>query len=294
MSIYSISDLEKLSGIKAHTLRIWEHRYGVIKPKRTETNIRYYTDEDLKSLMNICLLNKGGHKISKIAEMSATEVAQKVNEISGIALDPDTQSDTLTIAMIELDEVKFEKIISGNIKLHGFEKTMLEVINPFLEKLGLLWLTGSIKPAQEHFISNLIKRKILVAIDALPISEDPDVPKFLIYLPEGEIQELSLLFVYYLLRVRGFRVIYLGQNIPLEDIKSVNESHSPNYIFTMISEMFFKDPIQKYVDKLTETFPDTKILLSGYQVLMQPLKKSSNMMILESLPHFIDFLENIV
>ncbi|MCB0642218.1 MAG: MerR family transcriptional regulator, partial [Phaeodactylibacter sp.] len=215
MAIYSIKDLEKLSGIKAHTIRIWEQRYGIINPQRTPTNIRYYEDEDLKFLLNIALLNKNGIKISKIAKMGRDEIGEKVAAISEINFEYGTQLDALTISMIEMDEYKFDRIISTNIDQIGFERTMLEVIHPFLDKLGVLWLTGSINPVQENFISYLIRQKLIVAIDKEPLFINSPKPKFMIYLPEGERQELSILFMHYLLKTRGFQVLYIGQDMTL-------------------------------------------------------------------------------
>lgn len=277
----------------AHTLRIWEQRYGIINPKRTVTNIRYYTDEDLKSLLNIALLNKNGFKISKIAGMSGEEVAQKVAAISEVNFENATQLDALTISMIEMDESKFEKIVSTNIEQYGFERTMLEVINPFLEKLGLLWLTGSINPAQEHFISSLIRRKIMVAIDHEPIVTDPSVPKYLLYLPENETQELSLLFMHYLLKARGKRVVYLGQNIPFEDLRTVHDIHRPDFLFTILSETFFKEPVQTYIQKLSRTFHDCTLLLTGYQVVAHPFGAPANVRVLDSLHETIVLLDGL-
>ncbi|MEL7120513.1 MAG: MerR family transcriptional regulator, partial [Bacteroidota bacterium] len=229
MAVYSIRDLEKLSGIKAHTIRIWEQRYGIIVPQRTKTNIRYYEDEDLKYLLNIALLNKNGIKISKIAKMSKGEVAEKVAAISEINFEYGTQLDALTISMIEMDEFKFDRIISTNIQQLGFERTMIEIIYPFLDKLSLLWLTGSINPVQENFMSYLIRQKIIVAIDEEPLVSGKNVPKFIIYLPEGEKQELTLLFMHYLLKARRNQVIYLGQDISIIDLKDACKIHQPDF-----------------------------------------------------------------
>lgn len=293
MAVYSIRDLEKLSGIKAHTIRIWEQRYGVIAPKRTNTNIRYYQDEDLKFLLNVALLNKNGFKISKISKMSRREVAEKVAAIAEINFDYDTQLDALTISMIEMDEQKFDHIISSNIQQMGFERTMLEVIYPFLDKLGVLWLTGSINPVQENFISYLIRQKIIVAIDKEPVAQGRQVRKFIIYLPEGEKQELTLLFMHYILKSRRNQVLYLGQDISLVDLRDACKIHKPDFIFTMISETFAKEPVQRYADKLAESFPDCQILLSGYQVVAQKVNPAHNVRILRSLDQALDFLENI-
>jgi len=293
VAVYSIKDLEKLSGIKAHTIRAWEHRYDIIEPKRTKTNIRYYEDEDLKFLLNIALLNKNGIKISKIADMSRGEIAEKVAAISEVNFEHGTQLDALTISMIEMDEYKFDRIITTNIQQMGFEKTMVEVIHPFLEKLSLLWLTGSINPVQENFISYLIRQKIIVAIDREPFAMGAEMNKFLIYLPEGEKQELSLLFMHYLLKSRRNQVVYLGQDIGINDLEDAYRIHKPDYIFTMITETFAQEPVQKYVDALSTKFDDSHILLTGYQVVAQNVSSSDNVTILRSLDHTIDFLNEM-
>ena len=290
MAVYSISDLEKLSGIKAHTIRVWEQRYNIIQPKRTKTNIRYYQDEDLKLLLNIALLNKNGIKISKIAKMTKVEIAEKVSAISEINFEYGTQLDALTISMIEMDEFKFDRIISTNIQQLGFERTMLEIIYPFLDKLSVLWLTGSINPVQENFMSYLIRQKIIVAINNLPLPLGKHTRKFIIYLPEGERQELSLLFMHYLLKSRKNHVIYLGQEISLTDLIDAYKIQQPDYLFTMITETFAKESVQDYIDKLASTFPECRILLSGYQVVVQPVDPPANVTILKSLSQTLEFL----
>ena len=293
MAVYSIKDLEKLSGIRAHTLRVWEQRYGIIKPRRTKTNIRYYLDEDLKFILNIALLNKNGIKISKIAKMERQEIAEKVAAISEINYEFGTQLDALTISMIEMDEYKFDRIISANIQQIGFEQTMLEVVYPFLDKLSLLWLTGSINPVQENFISFLIRQKLIVSIDreSLPIGKE--VKRFLLYLPEGERQELSLLFMHYLVKSRGSHVIYIGQDITLTDLKDAYDIIRPDYIFTMITETFNKEPVQQYLDTVSESFPDTHLLFSGYQIVAQDVTPHHNTTILKNLDQTLTFLDKL-
>lgn len=294
MAIYSIKDLEKLSDIKAHTIRVWEQRYNIIIPKRTTTNIRYYNDDDLKKLLNIALLNKNGYRISKIAKMDRQEITEKVAEISELNFENATQLDALTISMIEMDEYKFDRIVSTNIIQIGFERTMLEIINPFLDKLGLLWLTGSINPAQEHFISCLIRQKIIVAIDKEPFKPTSKTKKFLLFLPEGSADELSLLFLHYVIKSRGHRVLYLGQNIPFQDIQAVFEIHQPEYLYTIISEVFNQEPVQHYVNRLSNSFNQSNIILTGYRVLAHPLStQAPNIHIHESLQHTIKFLNEL-
>lgn len=293
MAIYSIKDLENLCGIKAHTIRIWENRYGIVTPQRTKTNIRYYQDEDLKLLLNIALLNKNGFKISKIAKMSHSEITAKVASLSSVQLEEDTQLDALTLSMIEMDEFKFDHIINTNIRQIGFERTMLEIIYPFLDKLSVLWLTGSIDPVQENFISCLIRQKLIAAIDAIPPVQKDSGKKFIIFLPEGETQELSLLLIHYLIKLRKNKVIYLGSKISIQDVQDTCKIHNPDFIFTMITETYIKTPVQTYIKTLSESFPDSQILLSGYQVVVQQVKSSDNVTIINSINDMIYFLNAV-
>lgn len=293
MAIYSIKDLEKLCGIKAHTIRIWEQRYGLVVPKRTKTNIRYYQDEDLKHLLNIVFLNKNGTKISRIAKMTRQEIINQVSNNAAIGVENDVQLNALTISMIEMDELKFDHVICKSVKEVGFEKTMLEVVYPFLDKLGVLWLTGSVTPAQENFMSCLIRQKILRATDALRIPSGRGVRKFMIFLPEGENQELSLMFMHFLLKSRGHQVIYMGLNNSVQDLQDAYNILRPSYLFTMISETYTQQPVQKYVDQLAETFPESQVLLSGYQVMSQSIKRPENVKLLGSLGETITFLEEL-
>jgi len=195
--------------------------------------------------------------------------------------------------MIEMDELKFDRIVTTNIRQLGFERTMLEVIYPFLDKLSLLWMTGSITPAQENFISHLIRQKIIVAIDNVPFSGGRDSNKFLIYLPEGEKQELSMLFMHYLLKTRRNQVIYLGQHVSVNDVQDAVRISNPNFIFTMITETYSDKPVQHYVDQLGVAFPDATILLSGYQVVAQNVNSTDNIKILKSLFETIQFLDEL-
>ncbi len=172
MSTYSIKDLEQLSGIKAHTLRIWEQRYNLLNPKRTDTNIRFYDDNDLKLILNVALLNDNGYKISKIASMNQEEMRAEVMKLTDRTLTHDDQIHALTICMIEMDEERFDKVLSTNILKLGFEQTMMNIVYPFMSKIGVLWQTGAINPAHEHFISNLVRQKLIVAIDGQVVSSE--------------------------------------------------------------------------------------------------------------------------
>ncbi|WP_428657868.1 MerR family transcriptional regulator [Runella sp.] len=290
MSNYSIRDLEQLSGIKAHTLRIWEQRYNIIHPKRTDTNIRMYDDHDLKLVLNISLLKEHGFKISEISKLPLDEIAKEVIAISDKNLNYPDQIHALTISMIDLDEERFEKIISTNFLQFGFENTMLNIIYPFLNRIGTLWMAGSIGPAQEHFITNLIRQKVIVAIDGQVIKHRPDVKKFLLYLPEGELHEIGLLFATYIIRSRYHKVIYLGQTLPFSELVFAYETHKPDFIFSTITSAPANEEVQPYVDRLCRQFPETQILLTGYQVVGQDIKMSPNAAVINKTEDLVEFL----
>ncbi len=292
MSIYSIKDLEHLSGIKAHTLRIWEHRYSIISPKRTDTNIRLYDDVDLKLVLNISLLKDNGFKISEIAKMSMDDMTQEVIQITEKACKYPDQIQALTLAMIDLDEDRFEKIMSTNTLQQGFEKTMINIVYPFLTKIGMLWQTGAINPAQEHFISNLIRQKLIVAIDGQIVNKKVNPKKYMLYLPEGELHELSLLFGNYLIRSRQNKVIYLGQSLPFKDLCSAFEVHKPDYIFTIITSTPSQHEVQPYINKLAKHFSGSQLLVTGFQAVSQDIQAPQNVLIIKTISELIDFIED--
>jgi MerR family transcriptional regulator, light-induced transcriptional regulator len=293
MAIYSISDLEKLSGIKSHTIRIWEQRYGILRPKRTDTNIRFYEDDDLQRLLNVALLNRHGFRISKIAEMSKEDMQEQVSSVSNLKFDIDAQLDVLTLSVIEMDEVKFSRIFDNHVDQIGFERTMMEVVYPFMEKLSLLWLTGSIKPVQENFITQLIRNKLIAAIEKEPLASDRKTTKFILYLPKDEQQELSILFMQYLIKKRGFQVVNLGANLALVDLKDACQIHQPDYVFTVLSETFNREPVQRYLSNLQAAVPDSHLLLTGYLMASQTPSNLGNATILPSLDDALTFLDDL-
>lgn len=293
MAIYSIRDLEKLTGIKAHTIRIWEQRYRLVSPARTETNIRYYTDENLRHLFNVALLNRHGYKISKLAKMQPEEIAARVAEIAETNHTPNAQVDAFTLAMIDLDESAFDRIFSAYSWEHGFEQTMLQLIYPFLDKLNVLWLTHSVSPAHEKFITNLIRRKLLVAIDKEPTDLQQESAKFLLYLPEGESQELTLLFVHYLLRSRRQKVVYLGADTSLNDLRDACQPYQPDYVFTIIQEPLPRQSVQNYVDNAAKIAGSGQLLLSGAQLFVEAVKLPANARRIDGFPEAMQFLDEL-
>ena len=291
MSNYSIKDFEQLSGIKAHTLRIWEQRYNLLSPKRTDTNIRYYDDDDLKLILNVALLNDNGFKISKIASLQHAEIREEVMRLTERSLTHDDQIHALTICMIEMDEERFDKILSTNILKLGFEQTMMSIIYPFMSKIGVLWQTGAINPAQEHFISNLVRQKLIVAIDGQVHTNTGK--KFLLFLPEGELHEVSILFASYLIKNKGHKVIYLGQSTPNEDLNQVYAIHRPDFLLTVITTSPTSDLVQDYISNLAGRFVDAELLVTGYQVIGHDLSFPSNVRQLNYIRDIKEFLEEI-
>lgn len=291
MSNYSIKDLEVLSGIKAHTLRIWEQRYNIIAPERTDTNIRKYTSEDLKLLLNISLLNQNGYKISKIANMSAEQMYNEVISITDKNAKYPDQIHALTLAMIDIDEARFEKVMARNIQQFGLERTMINIIHPFLTKIGLMWQTGTINPAQEHFISNLIRQKLIVAIDGQYNTPQPGNKSYLLFLAEGELHELSLLFTHYIIKSRQQKSIYLGQSLPFDDLVDTYKNHKPDYLVSVLTSVPGPNEIQRYIKRLSEAFKDATVLLSGYQVVGQDIDTPKNVIILNKVDDLIELVE---
>ncbi|MBD2700053.1 MerR family transcriptional regulator [Spirosoma sp. BT702] len=287
MSKYSIKDLEQLSGIKAHTLRIWEQRYTIISPQRTDTNIRTYDDQDLKLVLNISMLKDHGYKISEIAKLSIEDMNREVSRISEKQLNYPDQIQALTLAMVDLDEARFNKIISTNIQRSGFENTMIRIIYPFLSRLGTLWVTGSIGPAQEHFITNLIRQKIIVAIDMLAENEEQSGKTYLLFLPEGEFHEINLLFAHYVIATRGNKVVYLGQNLPFNELLFAGKRHKPDYIFTVVTSTPANHEVQPFVNQLADAFSDATILMTGFQVVGQDINTPENTRIINQIDELI-------
>lgn len=280
MSVYSIKDLEHVSGVKAHTIRIWEQRYNLFSPQRTPTNIRYYSDDDLKLIINISTLRNHGFKISKIVAMSSNTIQEEVLRVTAHHQSIEDHISALTIAMIEMDEILFNSLIDQYTKNMGFEGTMMKIVYPFMRKIGVLWLTNSINPAQEHFISHLVKQKLIVATDAIQM--DTEAPLYLLYLPEGELHELGLLFANYLLRQKGVRTIFFGQSVPLEAMEEVYHKLNPKYILVSLTTTPESNRVQAYLHKLSYKFRDATILVTGYRVIGQTLEIPFNMKVIES------------
>ncbi len=289
---YSIKDLEKLSGIKAHTIRMWERRYVVVEPHRTSTNIRFYTDRDLHKIMNIAALGRMGLKISKLAKLTNEELNEKIFDVFQKKSAGNTRIDQLILAMTELDDKKFQNILSNETMNKGFENTIIDLLFPFLDRLGLLWQTGNINTAHECFVLNILRQKLLVAIDGIYSQHDNNSKLVMMFLPKGEFHEIELLFYRYILSKAGHKVIYLGQSIPLEDLTEVTNYKSPEYLFTCINKSYTNTEIKALLNKISSLFPDQILFVAGKQILKYTLPSPVNVVKVTSIPDFKIKLNN--
>ena len=271
MNLFSIRDIENLTGIKAHTLRIWEQRYNFFCPKRRESKHRFYDCEDLKHLLRIAYLYNQGHKISHIACCSPEEMAKMALEAR-----PDTDNyeifiNQLTEAAIDLDQPRFDKILH-NLVLHaGFEKSVTSVLFPFMKKIGVLWLTGQVMQAHAHFARSLIIKKMMVAIDGLERPVYTGGRRVLLFtpagdhhdIPGGECMELPLLFMQYMLKKEGVPAIYMGKNVPLSLLQQICAQHPCTQLYFLIIPNLNKCDMHEYLKKFASMFPDKEIVFSG-------------------------------
>lgn len=260
---YSIKDLERLSGIKAHTVRIWEQRYTILKPSRTDTNIRTYDDEDLRRILNISLLNNSGYKISAIARLADEDLVNEVNKVLSESRTENLNVDSLVISLLNSDEERFEATINNSIMRFGFESTIENIVFPFLRQLGNMWQVGVISPAQEHYISNLVRQKIIVGLDRIVPAKHPDPKTFLFFLPENELHELGLIYLHYICKFRGHRCLYLGQSLPTEDLVSISANVKPDYLVTVLTCPITVAALDKLVTTIADQITDAKLLISG-------------------------------
>ncbi|WP_303310878.1 MerR family transcriptional regulator [Hymenobacter sp. BT730] len=276
MGQFSISDLEQLSGIKAHTIRMWEQRYGILQPVRTATNIRTYCDEDLRRLLNVATLCSRGHRISRVAQLKPEELSQAVISCCDDVHDYCQQVNSLLAAMLEMDERRLCCLLDTAIKELGFEEAVLQVAYPFLQRIGVLWQAGSVNPAQEHLVANLLRQKMIVAIDGLPPVQPAQARRWVLFLPEGEMHELALLFMNYSLRLRGQHVLYLGQNLPVGELKAVCETYQPHALCTVMTALPERDRVQEFVEQIHSLCPEIMLYLYGPLAQQESLRLPPN------------------
>lgn len=264
MAEYKIKDLEALTGIKAHTIRIWEKRYNLISPERTDTLIRTYTDEDLTNLLSVALLNKNGIKISKIVDMGKEQISKKVWDLK-FSKNENSSQEKLILALIELDEDLFRNTLQSLIDSVGLEETFASHLIPFLDRIGIMWIVGTIHPAQEHFVSNLIRQKVISEIDKLSVPNN-DIKPVMLYLPEHEWHEISLLYYQYILRRNGINTVYLGQSLPYDSLLLTIEKLAPRALVTSWLTAVDEKYMINYFKQLSNDIDGIEIYAGGYQV----------------------------
>jgi len=265
MNQFTIRDIENLCGIKAHTLRIWEQRYKLFVPKRKESRHRIYDNEDLKELLRISYLYHHGYKVSRIADMNCEEIRCAVSSSCGSNDDHDLVIHQLIEASIDFDKERFDKIINSLVIRIGLEKAILYVFYPFLQRIGLLWMTNNVIPAQEHFCSHIIRKKIICAIDGLDMhsTKPANGPVVLIFSPTGEFHEIPLLAANYFLKKNNIRTIYFGVNLSLDCLCDYLQNHDADYIFTHIITHMKDCDIFHYLENISGRFPSKKIFVAG-------------------------------
>jgi len=289
---FTIKDIANLTGVKPHTIRIWEQRYNFLKPARTDTNIRFYSGDELKKILNISLLNKNGFKISRIDKLSEDEINEKVISLSSADAKQEKIVNDLIQQMIDVNMHRFETILDKYIHTNGIEQTILQIVFPFLEKIGILWLTNNINPAQEHLVSNIIRQKILVGIETLKTNIKSD-KLICLFLPEGEYHELALLFVAFLLKKHGLNTVYLGASIPMSDIEFIVQFKKPSYLYTHLTTAGQNFNFDKFISNISRKFNGMQIIVSGKLAASYEKKIPSNIKFKKSLKEVIEFAESL-
>jgi len=294
---FSIKDLENLSGIKAHTIRIWEKRYNLFKPNRTDTNIRYYSTASLQKILNISFLNKNGYKISKIASLDENEITSLVKEIAE-SKDPNNHSiNLLKLAMINFDQSLFNKTFYKLEEEMSFKTIFFDVFIPLLDHIGLLWQTDTITPAHEHFVVEIIKKKILVETEKAYKINTPDLSQkpYALFLPDNEMHELGLLFTNLELTLKGKHVIYLGQSVPIKSLEFLLTKHKDITFISNFTVSPENENIEDYLNSFSSTLLKNnkcKLLVSGRLLGTKPNISNSNIKTFESTKDLIDHINN--
>ena len=267
---FSIKDLENLTGIKAHTIRIWEKRYNLLSPNRSDTNIRNYSLLSFQKLLNISFLNNNGFKISKIAELDEEQIPIKVREIASRRKVEDHAINALKMAMINFDQVLFYSTYNNLLENKTFSEIFYSVFLPLLNEIGLLWQTNTITPAHEHFLTVHMKQKILLNTERLQLLEPKPVSKtFVLYLADNEIHDIGLLFINYQLRGKGYHTIFLGESVPMESLTDLLDFFDEITFVSYFTVYPLVQEIPDYIKKFNELLlkkDNTKLFLLGKQL----------------------------
>jgi DNA-binding transcriptional MerR regulator len=284
MDKLSISQVAQFAGIKPHTIRMWEQRYDALKPSRTKGNTRYYSGDELRRLLNIVSLKEQNYKVSELCALSDERLFEMIAALNATGI-PDESHEYLVSQLIgsgmNYDEPKFEKTFSHCLLRLGMKATYTEIIYPLLVRLGLIWTANKLPPAHEHFVCNLIRQKIMTAIDSIPPA-DHDSNSWLLFLPEDEFHEIGLLFASYLIRRSGKKVIYLGSNVPLSTLKIAVKDINPDNLILFLVHYNLPENTQGYLNQLRTQFNHQKIYISGNQKLLEEIDFKNNLYYLNS------------
>lgn len=291
MDFYQINDLERLSGVKSHTIRIWEKRYGLISPHRTETNIRYYDDEQLKKILNVASLSNAGLKISKIAAMSHDELHSQIRDAhTQSSVKFDFYVNDFISAMLDFNEMMFHQLFEEIVQKFGIKSAIQDVVYPFLYKTGVLWRIDETMPVQEHFATTMIKKKLFSLLDNSNFTPNKKSKKFILFLPSNEWHEIGLLYAEYIIRSEGHQSINLGQNVPFIDIEYVIQKTKPDYLLTFLISDIHQDQMEKLQQLLSSSYKNIECLISGNHYKLEQLTKKKNLKILKTPEEIHQFL----
>ncbi len=286
---YSIKDLEIISGVKAHTIRIWEKRYGLLVPSRTDTNIRYYSDADLRRILNVSLLVNNGFKISKVAKFDDNQIKDSVEHIYNRKNAKGDYLERLILLMVNFENIAFYNFVKEIIGKIGMEEAMVKVFFQLFERIGAYWQVGSIFPAQEHYVANLMRQILCVEIDKIDINKH-NGSTILFFLHEDELHEMGLLFYSYLARKSGFNVIYLGQIVPFEDLGKTQSHVKIDYVFTSFINSMTKENLENYLKSLKQTFQHQKVFITGWQVNIHNPELPRNFKVIKNYQEFYKYI----
>lgn len=288
-SVYSIKDLEVLSGIKAHTIRIWEKRYHLLNPGRTKTNIRYYTDNDLRKILNVSFLVHKGYKISKVASWDEKQIADKVLSLSEERVSESDFIGQLIVHMVNFDNIGFDRLAGEIIETMGMEEAVSKIFFNFFIRVGTFWQVGSVFPAQEHYVSSVFRQKLIAGIDKLGITNTKG-QTILFLLHENEMHEMSLLFYSYLAHKLGYNVIYLGPFVPIEDLSKIQRKVKIDYVFAAFINSILKEDLENYLESLKDIFHHQKVFITGRQLQSPHLRIPRNVKIVKDHSTFKKYL----
>jgi DNA-binding transcriptional MerR regulator len=284
MNLFSISDLEQYSGVKAHTIRIWEQRYNALSPQRSQGNTRYYDGIQLLRLLNIVSLNEANYKISKLCAMSDSELHAIIEaQLHSEKKMEDTSEyfiSQLIATALTFNEANFEKIFTTCVLRFGLKNSYIKIIYPMLVRIGLMWTSESIPATNEHFVCNLIKQKLFSAINDLPVAKTTE-QLWLLFLPEDEFHEIGLLFSQYIIKQMGVKVINLGPNVPFNELVKTIKLISPSHLLLFLVHNYDPEVAQTYVSNLKKNIDNSKLLIAGNQKVLSQLKLSNDIFLLK-------------